>query len=468
MLGGGVGYVAATLWATAFFAPHFHFAAVSAGTTEWLLLVAASALLWGLIGPAWAGIRKLIKQHPGATPWLFALVFVGMEQLRAVFPYGGFPWGRLAFSQASAPTAHLAYLGGAPLVSLACALGGGLLFAAAHHLVQGRTWRCVGVACLLLAVILGPGLINLPSDSQDGQLRLGAVQGNVPHDPNLSISQERRQVLENHLMGHQRLLDKAGNQKLDLVIWPEDSVDNDPQTTPAEAALIAEAAKNSGTALLIGSQEYPASGGRYNVSLLFDGEQIIGRYAKRHPVPFGEYLPLRSLAKLVSRNSSAIVTDMLPGDQVGLLKAPVARLGENINLGVVICFEVAYDSLVSDTINAGAQLLIVQTNNASFGTSDQSVQHLAMSRLRAIEHGRSVVHISTTGQSALISPSGVLLDQSEYWQPAELIANLPLRHSKTWGTRLSGPLGWFCGTATALLAAIRVVSALGKRRKESK
>jgi apolipoprotein N-acyltransferase len=123
-------------------------------------------------------------------------------------------------------------------------------------------------------------------------------------------------------------------------------------------------------------------------------------YIKRHPVPFAEYLPLRSLATKISSAAKLVTQDMVAGHGNGLLR------GGPLPIGDVICFEVAYDDLVRSSVEAGAQVLVVQTNNATFGRTAETYQQLAMSKLRALEHGRTVLQASTTGVSAIINTHG--------------------------------------------------------------
>jgi apolipoprotein N-acyltransferase len=153
-------------------------------------------------------------------------------------------------------------------------------------------------------------------------------------------------------------------------------------------------------------------------------------YVKRHPAPFAEYIPFRSFFRNFSDKVDLVRRDFAAGDRVGVLPVGQVRMGD------VICFEVAYDPLVRDTVQHGANLLVVQTNNATFGYTDESVQQLAMSRLRAVESGRTVVHISTVGVSALITPDGQVVTRSGHFTQQILQARLPLRTEQTVATRL--------------------------------
>ena len=145
---------------------------------------------------------------------------------------------------------------------------------------------------------------------------------------------------------------------------------------------------------------------------------------------------------------------MVAGDEVGVIDLTSERLGRVVPIGVGICFEVAYDDLIRDAVAAGAELLVIPTNNANFGMSDESTQQLAMSRLRAIEHGRATVQISTVGVSAVISPAGVVRERTELFTADQMVATVPLRTDLTPATRYGDVITWTVrGLAVALVAA---------------
>ncbi len=173
-----------------------------------------------------------------------------------------------------------------------------------------------------------------------------------------------------------------------------------------------------------------------NVSLLYrPGAGLVQRYVKQHPVPFAEYIPDREFFRHLSESVDLLTRDMAAGDRPGIFRVP-AHTGGEVVAGVSICFEIAYDGLVRTNVTEGANVLVVQTNNATFGWSHESVQQLAISRIRAIEHGRSVVHVSTVGVSALVLPDGTLLHPTTLFTAAALEDELPLRTDQTVATQL--------------------------------
>ncbi len=267
--------------------------------------------------------------------------------------------------------------------------------------------------------------VPVPTAATDGEVQVAAVQGNVPR-AGLDFNAERRAVLDNHVAGTLALAEavEAGRQEPpDLVVWPENASDIDPLRNDDAAAVIDRAARAVGVPVLVGTLlGSDTDDSVRNTTLVWDPVTGPGeRYVKRHPVPFGEYVPYRDFFRRFSTQVDLVRSDMVSGDEVGLLTPA------GIAVGVLICFEVVNDDLVGDTVRAGAELIAVQTNNATFGYTDESVQQLAMSRVRAVEHGRAVVHISTVGVSALIGPDGRVLDSSGHFTAEVLTGDLPLR-----------------------------------------
>jgi len=459
-----------------FFLIHLEFAQFAVGPVPWLLLSAAEALAVGLVSAVWTWLRRL--GPVSGRPWLLvpivATLWTGAEELRAVWPFGGFPWGRLAFSQATSPIGHLAWLGGEPLVSWVTCAVGALLFLGATTILHPagglRRLRlrptpsaAVGAGASLLVVValtLAGLLVPLDATAQSGELRVGAVQGNVTH-PGVHAYAQAREVLDNHLAGTRALAARTRDDPLDLVLWPENGTDIDPSVDARTWTEIDDVAQVVDAPVLVGTVQADGAGGRYNVGLLWQpGVGPIDSYTKVHPVPFAEYIPLRPLARVFSSAVDLVRQDMRAGSRVGVLALPSSRLGRTVRVGDVICFEVAIDPLVRATVAGGAELLVVQTNNASFGPTAESTQQLAMTRLRAIETGRSTVQVSTVGVSAVVAPDGTVLDRSGLFVPAQLEATVPLRTGLTPAVRWGAWVAWALSVAAALLALGAVLSVL--------
>jgi apolipoprotein N-acyltransferase len=275
-------------------------------------------------------------------------------------------------------------------------------------------------------------------------------------------------VLDNHVAETLRLAAevKAGTvPKPAMVLWPENSSDIDPTDNPDAAAQIQRATDAMGVPILVGALlDGPGPTHDTNAGIVWmpsDSAQPGPgqRYVKRHPVPFGEYIPLRGLARLVSDKVNLVSQDMISGRGNGLLTQTPAPIGD------VICFEVAYDSLVQSSVRAGAQLVVVQTNNATFGHSAETYQQLAMSRLRAVETGRTVVQVATSGKSAIIAPNGrIMAESGALFTPDILLETVSLSSSTTLSVRAGQIPEWVITGCALLGIALSVRSRRRARR----
>ncbi|WP_203719068.1 apolipoprotein N-acyltransferase [Asanoa siamensis] len=448
--GFGLGLIAGLV----FFGPLLEWTNLHTGMLPWVLLFVAESLFIGLLGAAAAYASPLVDRHRWTWPLLTALLWVGQEAARDRLPFGGFPWGRLAFSQGDAPTLRFAALGGAPLVTFVVALAGGLLVAAA--------WRRRGVPTVLLAAgalaVAAVGLlVPVGGGAGDKPVRVAIVQGNVPR-LGLDFNAQRRAVLENHVNGTVELAGRVttGQERQpDLVIWPENSSDVDPFLDPEAAAAISRAADSIKAPILVGAVlRGPGENEVRNAGVVWlpgQGLDESRMYVKQHPVPFAEYIPLRTIARMVSKEVDRVRSDFVAGDAPGVLPMGPTTIGD------VICFEVAYDGIVRDTVTAGAGLLAVQTNNATFDESEAR-QQLAMVRLRAVEHGRDSLMASTVGVSGFVRPDGSVEQETGFNTPGVVVADLTPRATRTLATQLGyWPEMVLSGLAVAALVAAAVI-----------
>lgn len=447
-------------YGAAFFGPLLHWTGVFVGPVPWLILAAAEAGFCAALGAALPMLQRL-----RCWPVWVGCAWVLQEALRDRVPFGGFPWGRLAFSQAESPVRWFAALGGAPLVTFVVALGGAALAYAVLTVRQTRTLRWVVAAPVALAVavpVVGAALSwPLAPGRSPHTTTVALVQGSLP-DLGLQFESRARQVLDDHVAETMKLVReiRAGTvPQPSLVVWPENSSDVDPLTDPTARAEITSTVKALGVPLLVGAiLPGPGADHRRNVGILWSPTTGPGdEYVKRHPVPFGEYIPLRGIARFFSSDVNLVQQDMVGGHGNGLIT------GGPYPIGDVICFEVAYDNLVRSSVQAGAQLLVVQTNNSTFGHTAETYQQLAMSQLRAVENGRTVLQVSTTGMSAVIAPDGTIQQRSgALFTPALLVAKVPLRTVLTPATRM-GPWPEYLLSVVAL-GALGWSVALARRR----
>lgn len=473
----GFGY--GLLFGLSYLLPLLVWAGAFVGPVPWVLLATFEALFCGVAG---AGVAA-VSRWTGA-PVLGAAVWVAVEAARSRLPFGGFPWGKLAFGQPDGPMLPLAALGGSALLSFAVVMSGlglaQLAYRFVHQMAVGRAlgterpmstewgagkvpWVDATLIAPALAAVLPlaaglaatPLLVGAEGPGQAGAITVAVVQGNVPR-AGLDFNAQRRAVLDNHAQRTRQLAaDLAADTATgrapqpDLVVWPENSSDIDPLRNPDAARVIDDAARRVGAPILVGAVLQPDGRTVENAILRWEpGTGSTGKYVKRRIQPFGEYIPLRPIARLVSKDVDRVRRDMVRGDQVGVLDVAGTRVA------VATCYEIAFDSVVADAVRAGGTMLVVPTNNATFGYTEMTYQQLAMSRVRAVEHSRTVVVAATSGVSAIISPDGAVTRQTSLFTADALVASVPLRTAATLATRIGAAVEWLVvsvGVASLLL-----------------
>jgi apolipoprotein N-acyltransferase len=462
-------FIVGLVFGTAFFIPLLAWV-MNLAWFAWVALAIASAVIFAVFAIAQRLLLNLRWWPLAVAGW-----WVAAETFRDRWPWGGFPWGRLAMSQAGLPTQGWAAIGGPPLLTFIVALMGAALGwlllsllsperRSNRRLLAGPALTfavTAGLACLPAALPLDP----VPANASTAVV--AAIQGNVPRARSLTGQLNNDVVVtQNHVTATEKLAAKAAAGTLpapDLVIWPENSTDIDPTLYPPTYAQIASAAAAIDRPILVGAVlENPE---RNAAVLWLPGTGPTTIYVKRQLVPFGEYLPLRSLISKITSLTQLLPTDFVPGHKTVVFSVGTIRLGD------VICYEVAFDDLVRSEVNAGANLLSVQSNDATFerdglaGVSGETSQQLAMARIRAVEFDRAVVVASTTGYSAIIAPDGHLILRSSIWQQAELEARVPLLSYTTLADRVGAWPEWAIVALTALALVLAVARSLRDGRE---
>ena len=418
------------LWGAALFVPLTHWASTYAGAVPWIALGVFEALyvvIFGLMARTVMVRRGLCL----SSAIVVSALWVAMETLRGTAPWGGLPWGSSAFALADSPLLNLGPWIGLAGLSFVIAMLGQLLLLGALALLGRRrrgftgfsgVWPfAIAVAAVLATVVVPYPLNRAPVDRPS--MTVAAIQGSVGAIEEGSYAMPE-DVFANHLAVTRETITQstARGTELDLIIWPEDSTGWDPREDPVIAGQLTDAAQSADAPILVGTQMRVGEDQRLNQSVLITPEGTSPyAYSKRHPVPFGEYIPLRDLFRHLSDK-----VDMIPGEEPGVMDLAALDQGEG-RVGILICFEIAYDSLVQDVVDDGAEVIVVQSNNALFGDSDESIQQLEQAKVMAVVSGRSVVHISTVGHSAIFSPEGRQIDFVDHWDQGTLLADVPLR-----------------------------------------
>jgi apolipoprotein N-acyltransferase len=452
----GFGY--GFLFGLGFLVPLLHWTGLYVGVVAWWPLSAFEALMMAVGAAAIA----IVLPMRGGPVWA-ALLWVADEALRARVPFGGLPWGKVAFGQPDGIYVSLAAIGGTPLVGFAVTLTGFgltmLLLTVAH---RPETRRALTGAALAVVVPIAAAAAVWPAvgtDPNAGTAVVAAVQGNVPR-LGLDFNSQRRAVLDDHVKETEKLAARiaAGQvRQPDLVIWPENSSDIDPYANPDAYAEITRATDLIKAPISVGAVVSSQAPGPKNTAILWEpGKGPTEQYVKRQLQPFGETMPARSFFRHFSSDVDKA------GDFVAGTRPVVFPMGP-AKVGIDTCYEVAFDSVVRASV-PGSTLLAVPTNNATFGLSEMTYQQLAMDQERAVEHGRAVVVAATSGVSAIIQPDGHITEQSGLFTPAALVATVPLRSTTTLADRI-GAWPEAAMVAIGLLAlAFGIVVRIRRRR----
>jgi len=378
--------LSAFVFAFTFNAFLLHWTSTYVGSTPWIILSIGLSLLYmplALIG------RWGIAAYP--------LIFVILEEVRNRFPFGGFGWARVAYSQADAPYAAIAARGGA--ISLSAIT---VLLAAFVYFAAQKNVKLLFVVPLLTLLIPN----NIVESNQTSVLM---IQGNVP-ELGLDFNARAKAVFNNHVA--QTKVALTENREVDFIVWPENSVDVDPYTNKDVYEQLESFDKPLIIGAILGKGEK-----LFNTSILW-GDKMQDIYFKQHLTPFGEYIPLRSLAKKISPLVNQ-VDDFSPGNGQKTFTIAKAKIAP------VICFELIDDEILAKAAK-DSNILVVQTNSATFGTSAESAQQLSITRIRAIEHSRNIASVSTTGISAIIDFEGKVVQQTSMGTAEHLFASVGL------------------------------------------
>lgn len=428
----------------------------------WLSVIFPGALI-GLaaLQAAFQAVLGLAVHWSGRTRWwplLAAGCWSSVEFAFSHQPFNGFPWLRLGYVSVDSPLAGLLPLGGVPLAGLAVALLGLLL---AWLLAAASVRRTVSVV-LAASLLIGVGWLGglTPAGPQQGSVSVGYVQGNAPGGGIYGLG-EPRTITRNHAAETERLAQRIRSGELPrpaFVVWPENGTDLDPFKDAQTNALVTSAVASAGVPVLVGTiTEGPGPNERQTASIVWYPTTGAGeRYNKRDLVPFGEWVPIRSILEPLFPIVAYVGAQSVPGTTPGILNVRTAQ--GTVRVGAAICYEVAYDDTMHDTVSAGGQVIVVQSSNAMYTGTPQVPQQFVITRARAAELRREILVTTTTGTSGLIRPDGSVAFTLPEFTPASGVVELPLRSGVTSAVTVSAPLQWLtvavtlAGLAAALLA----------------
>lgn len=453
-LGGAL--LVGTVFGTVFYATHLVWVGEFLGPVPWLALAGLEAILFGVGAvPIALAYRWTARHRPrGAVPLLAVPLLVGglwaaREVAMGAWPYSGFPWARAGMTQIGGPFVEVASWTGVTglsfLIVTVCAAVVQRLRAGRFRLVRGLL--PVGVGVVLLAV-----MPQFPTTAA-GAFRVGWVQGNGP--TGYFDVKAPGDVLAAQTSATRPLY----GQPMDLLAWPEGGVDADPLSDPAAAAALDRVVQAAGAPLLMNAATTRGDD-VFNTSLLWTADPADRQWHdKVNPVPFGEYVPDRSFYELIAPDLVGLIQrEYTPGTN-----PPLVQVGD-VGVGLAICFDVIYDTVIWDGAQQGAQLFVFQTNNADFRGTDENLQQLAFARMRAIETGRAVINVSTVGTSQVIAPDGTTLDGIGVDTAGASISTVPLRTGLTPSTVLGPWLTGFIVLASGVALAAAGISHRARTR----
>jgi apolipoprotein N-acyltransferase len=384
------------------------------GIDAYIALAFLMSIIYGSFGYLMYKVRNL------PLPFIsYGLIFISMEALTDYFPFGGFPWGKLAYDSADAPWANLMPYGSSPLVSAAVLLIAALMIPSLGFLLQ----KAFSASLVFVISIAAFNLFLIDLDQSDkkesGKIDLAIIQGSVPRS-GLLFNEQKMEVLKYHVKETDNLLE-SNEKNYDAILWPENSIDVDPFRNREAGILVEDLVKKYEKPLISGAVVQEANG-LSNSVLLWEPKdaKVIDSYEKNRLVPFGEYIPFRNLISNYVNRFDLIPQDFIPGTRSNNLRV------NNTLISPIICFEVAWNSSLIEQIKQGGQLISVHTNNATYAFSDQLEQQFMITRMRAMETGRDVVVTSTTGISAHINRNGEVLWASKEFVPQSKIVTASL------------------------------------------
>lgn len=455
----GSSFLVGFLAGLTFYLVHVSWTALYLGPVPWVALSVLESLFFGLgavlitlayrwFPRIWSGaIARL-----AVLPVLVGALWTAREAVASTWPYGGFAWGRVALSQSESPFAFLVAWVGISGLSFVMVVIVAVAVQVLREPMPGITRRLAVPAVLVVAVLAVPAWPT----SVYGTSRIAAVQGNTKAGYFDAADRQPGDLINGQLDASLAVID----QGVDVIVWPEGASEYDPATSAAAAQALNTLSELSGGAPVILGTNQERGEDVFNTSLLWENGGVADWYDKKHPVPFGEYVPDREFWEPFAPDLIGLIArDYTPGTRDGVFDV------NGVIAGISICFDIVDDAVIRDSVDRGAQVLLAQTNNADFGRTDENQQQLAITRLRAIETSRSVVSISTVGLSAIIGPTGDTIEEIPAYEPGAMVEDVPLSRDLTPAVVVGGQLeqlivGWGLGILV-------VAGLLGARRRRN-
>lgn len=427
----------AAWWALGWFVPSLAW--------MWFLTVPGYLIVCALFA-AFHGVAAVVARFVGRTSdahhrTALAVTHTLAEVLRLSVPFGGVPLATLAISQSQSPFVHFAGIGGVILVTFMV-----LLFSFGERRLRVAI---AGAAILLVSVPFN-------TTSHEGDATYALVQGGGEQGTHVG-DVDPRDVFLAHLAATRSIKENAS---LTAVVWPENVINitgNGLFAGSRELTEISAEARRLGVPFIVGITEDAGGDAFTNAQVVVQPDgSVTDRYDKKRRVPFGEYMPLRSLLKTLGAPVDLVPRDAVPGETPGFVDAA------GIRMSVAISWEVFFGGRVNEGIAGGGRVIVNPTNGSSYTWTILQTQQVAASRLRAREQGRWVLQVAPTGFTAFVSPSGDVRQRTAISEQRVITRAVELHSGRTVYSR-TGNAPYICGLLLLLAWTMRRAARANRR-----
>ena len=426
-----------------------------------LLQTVFAALVFPLFGRFCR--TKIMERVPLLVPLLFAAQYVIAEWSQTL-TWLGVPWARLALGQIEyGLVSGSAALFGSYFMTLCLVLCNGYLaFGILHRnrILRVRICAALSAGVLLLQLFVG-AIGHFTANPQQGEpVVVAAVQGNVGSNLKWTASSRAKsyEIYEKYTA-------EAAASGASLVVFPETFIPDELSERTSLGKFVQALAVRYNMTIFCGAFHTDEQGEYNAVFVVYpDGTIDENIYAKRHLVPFGEYVPMRGFVERVLPMLSEIgmlSDDLTAGTDSALFDT------EHGKIGALLCFDSIYETLTQDSVLDGAELLVLPTNDSWFTDSRGIYMHHAQARLRAIESGRWIVRAADTGISAVISPDGESHEEQPPLVEGMALYTATVRNNITLYMRIGNLLVWLLIAAVLALPVAEAVWWHQNRRKKA-
>ena len=431
----------------------------SIGLEAWIPLTILMGLMYGIF----AKLFSYLNTKSENNFYVLLAALAAFDLLRAYFPFGGFPWGFPSTVLLTGPIDSPLFFEVSLYFKNFGPTGSSLLLQSLPLIIalgvysknkQKNYFKNYMIFSLVVFSIYIFNLRIIDFNYQDAhietsELNIAIVQGNSPcPGAKNRCSNERQKIYDSHLTQTQSL---DGN--FDLVVWPESSTgfNNDPGIHSRVQKDISTQALRLDSYFLIGGDR-PVQNQyfeNYGIFINKDGE-IVDQYLKQHPVPFGEYIPFRKYLDWIPP-LALVPRDMIRGDGQKIFTV------NDTKISTVISFEGSFQRYIRNSVQDGAELVVILTNQASYGESGMSDQFILMSRANAISNGRPIVHAAITGKSAFIDHKGKVISKTQLFETGVLTEKIGVKQTETPYSKYGNYLNYIFILFGAIVSAKRSI-----------